>query len=48
MRVSYSACVLPHSFLDLRLDRREVEARALLHRRILDPRLGQLRYFLLD
>src|SRR4051812_23984259 len=33
---------------DLRLDGVEVEARALLHRRILDGRLGQLRHLLLD
>src|SRR5947209_15016498 len=34
-------------FRDLRLDGVEVEARALLHRWVLDGRLGQLRHFLL-
>ena len=40
--------VLRHGFRDLRLYGIEVEARALLRRRELDGRHGQLRHFLLD
>ena len=41
-------CVCLHGFLDLRFHGIEVEARALLHGRVLEGRHGQLRHLLLD